>query len=83
MSNFKKSINRAKETDTKHDAVERRIADAGFEVVARLPLPDGYGTQYRLFGGGVVNLYRTGTCLAQGRLSPEQKLKLKHALERH
>jgi hypothetical protein len=62
------------------DAIRRRLYKAGFEVIGLRQLL--HGTQYTLFGGGFVTVFRTGTVLVQGQLSVKHTSKIEKALGR-
>ena len=63
-----------------HRLIKRRIEKAGYEVFRITALPDGTGNQYWLLGGGVVNVYNTGTVVPGGKLTEREKARLKRKL---
>ena len=65
-----------------HEVIKRRIEKAGYEVFRITALPDGTGNQYWLLGGGVVNVYNTGTVVVGGKITEKEKARLKRKLRR-
>jgi len=67
---------RSSRPSSPRSVVRRLIREAGFHIFDRRDLPDKLGVQYILLGGGNVNVYRTGTVVVQGTLSPEERATL-------
>ncbi len=66
-------------TEFDHEVIKRRIRKAGMDVFRVTPLPDGTGVQYWVVGGGVVNVFNTGTVLLQGKLSDTDLARVERA----
>lgn len=69
-----------KQAEFDHKIIKRRIEKAGFEVFRITILPNATGNQYWLLGGGVVNVYNTGTVVVGGKLTEKEKTRLKRRL---
>ena len=63
-----------------HEAVKRRIRNAGMDVLTVAPLPDGTGMKYTLLGGELVLVYFNGNHQVQGKVSGDDRLLLRKAL---
>jgi hypothetical protein len=56
------------------------LEDAGFLHKCRRDLPNNQGKQIILKCGAIVNLYRNGNWLTQGRVTPHQEASLEAIL---
>ena len=56
------------------DEIRDLLAKAGYSVDDERRTPDGYATQLRLAGGGIVTVYDRGSIVVGGKLSEKEKI---------
>ena len=65
--------------ETDHEAVKRRVRDAGLDVMRISELPSKLGFQYTVIGGALLVVYNTGNSDVQGKPSDKDRRRLKRA----